>query len=133
MFEQLKSAPLRDAENAEYEVGLRLGQPGRSQAIKEGYPIPLALDPLAVSVLEEIQRDAGKHLADLTEAETSRYLRSVYDLMDDRRRAVPSTLPPGRAEQLLAELRAEYGDPFPAGAFLEAAGFERRKGPAKTA
>lgn len=110
MFDVMKTRFREDAVSAVHEAGLRLSQRERLAWIKESAHFPVTADPLAAELLAEIEREEGKHLADLTKSETDRYILALSSALDELPREHPP-VDPARARELLDELRRDYGGP----------------------
>ena len=110
MFDLLKTLSRGDAVRAVYEAQLRLSQRERLAWIKESATFPVTDDPLAAELLAEIERQEGKHLADLSRPETEQYILALSSALEGVPRDGPP-VDPRRARELLDELRRDYSGP----------------------
>jgi hypothetical protein len=110
MFEILNRVSEGEMIEAVYEAGLRMTQRDRAEGRKQ-HGRPLTENPIAAQILDDVQRDAGKHVADLSDAELDHYIPRLSAMMFGRLRAGrPGD--PERAEATLQEMRATYRPPY---------------------
>jgi hypothetical protein len=109
MFDILNSVPMGDAVLAVHEATLRLHQRERLEGLK-GSNLPLTENALAAQLLAEIAEVEGRHPADLSREELSRYIVKVSDTLE-RRMQAERPPNPARGEEILKEMRAAYSWP----------------------
>jgi hypothetical protein len=92
MFDVLRTIDLALLNDVLYNAGLRITERDRFPtwrrwlAVRPGDILPDAV-PIATAVLEEIERRAGKPLAELTDREVRPFERAMYEISRERRRA----------------------------------------------
>lgn len=117
MFDLLNQIERGAAAEAIYFAGLRIHERRhypdwrRWLPLRPGDPaFPESLDA-AAKLIEEVERHAGKPLAELSDAEVDPLWEQAREVMEARYgREVPSN--PAVAERVLAELRRAYGDGY---------------------
>lgn len=115
MFEELESVDRGVAEEALYRVGLRVYERDRFPTWRRWLADrPPGTDreaiSLAESILGAIERATGKPLAELTDAEIRPFRRRMHEIMSARHRR-ENRADPARVQQILAEMRRDYGRP----------------------
>lgn len=115
MFEELENVDQSVANEAVYRVGLRIYERDRFPTwrrwLADRPPTREAGSiPLAERILETIERRTGKPLSELTDEEVRPHTARIDEIMSARRRR-ENRVPPERVDQILAEMRAQYGRP----------------------
>lgn len=114
MFDALRSAESNVAIDVVYAVGLRAWERDRFPTWRKWLAARVAngLTPealgIATRILEGIEERTGKSLSELSDEELRPYLRSMYDVLDERRKA-ERALDPSVTERILEEMRRDYG------------------------
>lgn len=116
MFDVLRTADSDVANDAAYRVGLRIRERAYFRDWRKWLPLrpddqlfPASI-AVATRVLEEIERQTGKRLSELTDAELEPFQRRVHAIIDERW-AAEYPDPDGVGERILQELRRDYGRP----------------------
>lgn len=114
MFQVLQRVRHEVATEAVYLAGLRMRERGfipdwrRWIVRRTGAPVFAASPAVAATLIEEIERQAAKPLAELSDAELDAFHRRIHDIMAERHaREYPD--PDGIGERILEELRRDYG------------------------
>ncbi|HEX6039789.1 hypothetical protein [Longimicrobium sp.] len=115
MFEILRNVDSAVANDAAYRISLRIREREHFRNWRKWLPLrpddrlfPGSIR-VATRVLQEIERQTGKRLGDLGDAELRPFQRQIDDIMDERmREEYPD--PDGVGKRLLEELRRDYGD-----------------------
>lgn len=114
MFDVLWRIDLDLLTHVMYNVGLRITERDRFPTWREALPIrpgdiPPEAIPVATEVLEEVERLAGKELAEIDE-EQMEPLVCAMQRIDRERRERETPYDRERGRRLLEELRRDYGD-----------------------
>lgn len=114
MFDELRSAEKDVATEVAYRVGLRIYERDRFPTWRNW----LATRPdnrmsdkavrISTGILEQIEARTGKPLSTIADEEMSPFLREMYDVMDERRKAEPKG-DPAVTQRILEEMRRDYG------------------------
>lgn len=114
MFDVLWRIDLDLLTHVMYNVGLRITERDRFPTWRKWLPIrpgdiPPEAIPIATEVLEEVERRAGKELAEIGE-EQMQPLEFMMHRIARERRVREMKVDETRAQRLLEELRRDYGD-----------------------
>jgi hypothetical protein len=116
MFDALRSADSGVAIDVVYAVGLRVWERDRFPtwqtwlAARVANGLTAEAHRIATRILEDIEARTGKPLAELSDEEVRPYLRTMYDVLEARRKA-ERRLDPAATKRILDEMRRDYGSP----------------------
>ena len=114
MFDELRSASKDTATDVVYRVGLRIYERDRFPAWRNWLATRpndrVSEDAVRISthILEQIEERTRKPLSTIPDEEMSPFLRGMYDVMEERRKAEPKG-DPAVARRILEERRRDYG------------------------